>query len=42
MWRRGRSSGGTEGKMAVEVTDALRREFQFYRDNQDEMVEIAD
>ena len=28
--------------MAAEVTDALRREFQFYRDNQDEMVKKYD
>ncbi len=28
--------------MAAGVTDALRREFQFYRDNQDEMVEKYD
>ena len=28
--------------MAASVTDALRKEFQFYRDNQDEMVEKCD
>lgn len=28
--------------MAASVTDVLRKEFQFYRDNQDEMVEKYD
>ena len=28
--------------MAASVTDALRKEFQFYRDNQDEIVEKYD